>query len=73
MELRKTPNIILQVHLNLPVTFSGLKSHPGHEIAKKQMKMFGGMIAFEVKGGLEPARNLIEVKQNVLNLGRRFT
>ena len=40
---------------------TGLKSHPGHEIAKKQMKMFGGMIAFEVKGGLEPARNLIEV------------
>ena len=29
----------------------GLKSHPGHGIAKKQMKMFGGMIAFEVKGG----------------------
>ena len=40
---------------------TGLKSHPGHEVAKKQMKMFGGMIAFEVKGGLEPAKNLIEV------------
>ncbi len=41
--------------------FSGLTSHPGHEIAKKQMKMFGGMIAFEVEGGLKPAKTVVEV------------
>ena len=46
---------------------SGLKSHPGHEVAKKQMKLFSGMIAFEVKGGLEPARKLIEVSPAAQN------
>ncbi|MEG0779425.1 MAG: methionine gamma-lyase [Oscillospiraceae bacterium] len=33
------------------VYFPGLPSHPGHEIAKRQMRDFGGMISFEVKGG----------------------
>lgn len=33
------------------VYYPGLASHEGHEIAKKQMKTFGGMISFEVKGG----------------------
>ncbi len=33
------------------VYYPGLADHPGHEIAKKQMSDFGGMIAFEVKGG----------------------
>lgn len=43
------------------VYYPGLKSHPGHEIAKKQMSQFGGMVAFVVKGGLEPAKALTEV------------
>jgi methionine-gamma-lyase len=34
------------------VYYPGLKSHPGHRIARRQMSGFGGMIAFEVKGGL---------------------
>lgn len=33
------------------VYYPGLPSFEGHEIAKKQMRTFGGMIAFEVKGG----------------------
>ncbi|MBI2849797.1 MAG: cystathionine gamma-synthase [Chloroflexi bacterium] len=33
------------------VYYPGLKTHPGHRIAKKQMKGFGGMVSFEVKGG----------------------
>jgi cystathionine gamma-synthase len=33
------------------VRFPGLESDPGHEIAKKQMKEFGGMLSFEVQGG----------------------
>ena len=37
------------------VHYPGLRSHPGHKIAQKQMSMFGGMLSFEVKGGLEPA------------------
>ncbi|NCC15368.1 MAG: methionine gamma-lyase [Clostridia bacterium] len=35
------------------VYYPGLESHPGHEIAKKQMVDFGAMISFEVKGGKE--------------------
>src|SRR5438270_9951589 len=37
------------------VHYPGLRSHPGHKIAQKQMSMFGGMLSFEVKGGLAPA------------------
>ncbi len=33
------------------VFYPGLKTHPGHEIAKKQMKGFGGMISFLIDGG----------------------
>lgn len=33
------------------VYYPGLKNHVGHEIAAKQMKDFGGMVSFEVKGG----------------------
>lgn len=33
------------------VFYPGLKSHPGHGLAKRQMKGFGGMVSFELKGG----------------------
>jgi cystathionine gamma-synthase/cystathionine gamma-lyase len=33
------------------VYYPGLKSHPQHELAKRQMRGFGGMISFELKGG----------------------
>jgi cystathionine beta-lyase/cystathionine gamma-synthase len=42
------------------VHYPGLPSHPAHEIAKRQMKMFGAMIAFDIKGGMEPARKFVE-------------
>ncbi len=32
------------------VYFPGLASHPGHDIARKQMSGFGGMVSFELKG-----------------------
>ena len=32
------------------VNYAGLPNHPGHEIAVKQMRMFGGMLSFEVTG-----------------------
>lgn len=41
------------------VYYPGLASHPGHAIAAKQMRGFGAMISFVVKGGLEPARRLL--------------
>ncbi|MEU6879817.1 cystathionine gamma-synthase [Streptomyces sp. NPDC046712] len=37
------------------VLYPGLPDHPGHEIAAKQMKSFGGMISFRVEGGEEAA------------------
>jgi cystathionine gamma-lyase len=42
------------------VFYPGLSTHPGHELAKRQMSGFGGMISFEVKGGLEAARRVVE-------------
>lgn len=50
------------------VYWPGLKSHPNHEIAKKQMKDFGGMLSFTVKGNsLENAVKVVE-KLNVFTL-----
>jgi len=37
------------------VYFPGLPSHPGHDLAKKQMRDFGGMISVSIKGGKEGA------------------
>ncbi|MCY7372990.1 MAG: cystathionine gamma-synthase [Spirochaetaceae bacterium] len=37
------------------VLYPGLPEHPGHEIAAKQMKAFGGMVSFRVTGGEEEA------------------
>ena len=34
------------------VYYPGLKEHPGHAIAKQQMRRFGGMVSFELKGNL---------------------
>lgn len=42
------------------VVYPGLASHPGHELAKSQMKGFGGMITFFTKGGLTEARTFLE-------------
>jgi len=41
------------------VHYPGLENHPGHETAKKQMSGFGGIMAFEVKGGLEAGKTLL--------------
>ncbi len=42
------------------VNYPGLKSHPQHDLAKKQMSGFGGMISFEIKGGKEEAKKIVE-------------
>ncbi len=41
------------------VHYPGLPSHPQHELAKKQMDGFGGMMSFELKGGLEAGKILM--------------
>jgi cystathionine gamma-lyase len=42
------------------VTYPGLESHPQHALARKQMKGFGGMMTFDIKGGLEAARTFLK-------------
>ena len=42
------------------VIYPGLASHPQNELAKRQMRAFGGMISVVLKGGLEPARRFLE-------------
>lgn len=42
------------------VHYPGLPSHPQHALATRQMSGFGGMISFEVRGGLPAARRLVE-------------
>ena len=37
------------------VHYPGLASHPGHEIAARQMSAFSGMLSFEVRGGRDAA------------------
>ncbi|MEG0068627.1 methionine gamma-lyase [Cetobacterium sp.] len=41
------------------VFYPGLKTHPGHDIACKQMKNFGGIFAFELKEGFEAGKKLL--------------
>ncbi len=42
------------------VFYPGLASHPDHRLAKRQMKGFGGMLAFDLKGGLPAARRFCD-------------
>ncbi|XP_038066821.1 L-methionine gamma-lyase-like [Patiria miniata] len=42
------------------VYYPGLPSHPQHEVAKKQMSAFGGMVVFEVADGLQGAKTLVD-------------
>ena len=41
------------------VFYPGIESHPGHEIAKRQMKGFGGVVSFELKGGIKAVDNFL--------------
>lgn len=42
------------------VYYPGLRSHPQHDLATRQMRMPGGMVSFEVRGGLEASRKVAE-------------
>jgi len=50
----------LEVHPKVSsVTYPGLSSHPSHEIAKKQMSGFSGMISFELNGGIPAGKTVM--------------
>lgn len=51
--LEKNPNVA-------KVIYPGLPSHPQYEIAKKQMRAGGGIVAFEAKGGVEAGRKFMD-------------
>ena len=42
------------------VFYPGLESHPGHEIAKRQMRGFGGVVSFELRGGVEGVKPFLK-------------
>jgi cystathionine gamma-synthase len=42
------------------VHYAGLPSHPQHEIARKQMRGFGGVVSFEVAGDLDAASRVVD-------------
>ena len=42
------------------VNYPGLPGHPGHELAKRQMKAFGAMMSFEAKGGYEGGKRVMD-------------
>ncbi|MDE1898509.1 MAG: PLP-dependent transferase [Xanthomonadaceae bacterium] len=42
------------------VIYPGLKSHPQHNLARRQMAGYGGIISLEIKGGLKKARKMLE-------------
>ena len=51
----------LESHLKVKrVFYPGLESHPQHELAKRQMSGSGGMISFELGGGLKEAKRFLE-------------
>jgi cystathionine gamma-synthase len=54
------------------VHYPGLESHPGHSIARRQMRGFGGMLSFRVKGGRDAAvraASRVRVFVNATSLG----
>jgi cystathionine gamma-synthase len=50
------------------VIYPGLETHPGHEVAQRQMKRFGGMVSFRCTGGEEAALRVCE-RAEVFTLG----
>lgn len=51
----------LEQHDNVEkVYYAGLPNHPGHELAKKQQKGFGGVVSFVVKNGRQGAWHVID-------------
>ncbi len=54
----------LQTHPKVnKVFYAGLPEHKGHELIKKQQSGFGGIVAFEIKGGREQAWHVIDNTQ----------
>jgi O-acetylhomoserine/O-acetylserine sulfhydrylase-like pyridoxal-dependent enzyme len=55
------------------VNYPGLKSHPQHELAKKQMSGFSALLSFVTKGELEDAKNVIDAFNLIIHAGHLGT
>lgn len=56
----------LEGHLDVDwVKYPYLKSHPQYELAKRQMRMGGGLVTFELKGGLERGRKFLDALEMI--------
>jgi cystathionine gamma-synthase len=53
-------NILLEQSNVSEVFYPGLEGHPGHAVAKRQQRGFGGMVSFEIDGGEAAVRAFIE-------------
>ena len=54
------------------VCYPGLKTHPGHDLAQRQMKSFGGMLSIQFRGGREEALRVasrLKIFTNATSLG----
>lgn len=51
------------------VYYPGLPGHPGHEVAKRQMRGFGGMVSFELEGDLERFFDSLKIFKLAPSLG----
>jgi cystathionine beta-lyase/cystathionine gamma-synthase len=53
--------VVLESHRAVAnVSYPGLESHPQHDLAKRQMAMPGGLLAFDLAGGLDAGRTFVE-------------
>jgi len=51
----------LETHAKIKtVYYPGLRSHPDHEIARRQLKGFGGMLSFEINGDFNQTKNFMD-------------
>ncbi|NJP38601.1 cystathionine gamma-synthase family protein [Alkalicoccus luteus] len=69
---QKVAEYLQSVDMVESVFYPGLEEHPHHNIAKEQMKGFGGMLSFSVKGGVDTVRHLLPKLQfanRAANLG----
>ncbi len=55
----KIAEFLNQHHKVSQVYYPGFESHPGHEVAKKQMRMFGGMVSFDLADNSEASARKI--------------
>lgn len=40
--------------------YPGLESHPGHDVARRQMRAFGSLLSFELTGGVDAGRRVLD-------------